>query len=62
EEALRQIASLRPQVDRYFDKVLVNVEDQALRENRLTLLAHLLREFSTVADFSEIVVNPKGKE
>ncbi len=62
EEALRQIASLRPQVDRYFDKVLVNVKDEALRENRLALLAHLLREFSTVADFSEIVVNPKRKE
>lgn len=62
EDALRQIASLRPQVDRYFDKVLVNVKDEALRENRLTLLAHLLREFSTVADFSEIVVNPKTKE
>lgn len=58
EEALRQIASLRPQVDRYFDKVLVMTDDEALRENRLALLAHLLREFSTVADFSEIVVNP----
>jgi glycyl-tRNA synthetase beta subunit len=40
----------------------VNVLDEAVRENRLTLLAHLLREFSTVADFSEIVVNPKSKE
>jgi len=62
EDALRQIASLRPQVDLYFDKVLVMAQDEAVRENRLTLLAHLLREFSTVADFSEIVVNPKGKE
>ncbi|MGH9788943.1 MAG: glycine--tRNA ligase subunit beta [Candidatus Acidiferrales bacterium] len=62
EDALRQVASLRPQVDRYFDKVLVNAKDAAVRENRLTLLAHLLQEFSTVADFSEIVVNPKSKE
>lgn len=59
EEALRQIASLRPQVDRFFDKVLVMAKDERVRENRLTLLAHLLQEFSTVADFSEIVVNPK---
>jgi len=59
EEALRQIASLRPQVDRFFDKVLVMAKDEQVRENRLTLLAHLLQEFSTVADFSEIVVNPK---
>lgn len=62
EEALRQIASLRPQVDRYFDTVLVMAKDEAVRENRLALLAHLLREFSTLADFSEIVVRPRGKE
>ncbi len=58
DEALRRIASLRPQVDRFFDKVLVNAKDERVRENRLTLLAQLLQEFSTVADFSEIVVNP----
>jgi glycyl-tRNA synthetase beta chain len=59
EEVLRQIASLRPQVDRFFDKVLVMAKDERVRENRLTLLVQLLQEFSTVADFSEIVVNPK---
>jgi len=62
EEALRQIASLRPQVDRYFDQVLVMAKDEAVRENRLALLGHLLKEFSTVADFSEIVVGPKTRE
>lgn len=62
EEALRQIASLRPQVDRYFDTVLVMAKDEALRENRLTLLAHVIREFSSIADFSEIVVSAKPKE
>ncbi len=60
EEALRQIASLRPLVDRFFDKVLVMAKDDRVRENRLMLLAQLLREFSTVADFSEIVVNPRS--
>ncbi|HXE74252.1 MAG TPA: glycine--tRNA ligase subunit beta [Candidatus Xenobia bacterium] len=60
EDALRLIASLRPQVDRFFDKVLVMAPDERVRENRLALLAQVLREFSTVADFSEIVVTPKG--
>ena len=61
-EALRQIATLRPQVDRYFDTVLVMAKDEAVRENRLSLLAHLLKEFSTVADFSELGVGPKTRE
>ena len=50
-----RIASLRPKVDLFFDKVLVNAKDEAVRRNRLTLLHNLLTEFSTIADFSEIV-------
>ncbi len=49
------IASLRPFVDRYFDTVMVNVPDEAVRTNRLSMLSDMLRKFSTVADFSEIV-------
>ncbi len=60
-EALRHIASLRPVVDNYFDVVLVNASDPAVRQNRLTLLAQLLQEFSTIADFSEIVAAPKTR-
>jgi glycyl-tRNA synthetase beta chain len=52
---LEAIASLRPKIDLFFDKVLVNVKDEAVRRNRLTLLQNLLTEFSTIADFSEIV-------
>ncbi|MEN6532608.1 MAG: glycine--tRNA ligase subunit beta [Bryobacteraceae bacterium] len=52
---LEAIASLRPQVDMFFDKVLVNAPDENVRRNRLTLLCSLLTEFSAVADFSEIV-------
>ena len=55
EEALSAIASIRPQVDAFFEKVLVNVADSEIRTNRLTLLYFLLGEFSTIADFSEIV-------
>ena len=49
------ISRLRPKVDLFFDKVLVNAADPAVRQNRLTLLSTLLAEFSTIADFSEIV-------
>jgi glycyl-tRNA synthetase beta chain len=55
--ALEMIASLRPKVDLFFDKVLVNASDAKIRQNRLTLLHTLLAEFSTIADFSEIVTN-----
>jgi glycyl-tRNA synthetase beta chain len=54
-EALADIASLRPAVDKFFDDVLVNAKDETIRRNRLALLARLLREFSTIADFAEIV-------
>ena len=54
QEALEYIAGLRPVVDRFFDEVMVMAENETVRNNRLTLLAELLREFTTVADFSEI--------
>lgn len=54
-DALAAIASLRPAVDKFFDDVLVNAKDEKIRHNRLTLLATMLNEFSTIADFAEIV-------
>ncbi len=59
--ALEKIASLRPQVDLFFDKVLVNAKEPEVRINRLTLLSDLLTEFSTIADFSEIVTAGEQK-
>ncbi|MSO21593.1 MAG: glycine--tRNA ligase subunit beta [Acidobacteria bacterium] len=53
--ALQMIASLRPAVDLFFDKVLVMDPDLDIRTNRLCLLDMLLNGFSTIADFSEIV-------
>jgi len=55
ESALLEIAKLRPVVDKFFDKVMVMVDDERVRSNRLALLQTLLKEFSTIADFSEIV-------
>ncbi len=57
QEALAAIATLRPQVDLFFDKVLVMAPDPAVRQNRLAFLSQLLRDFSTLADFSEIVIS-----
>lgn len=54
-DKLSAIASLRPKVDLFFDKILVNDPNEAIRRNRLALLHSLLTEFSTIADFSEIV-------
>jgi len=52
--AMRAIAKLRPAVDAFFDKVTVNVEDKALRENRLKLLNEIRAATRAVADFSRI--------
>jgi glycyl-tRNA synthetase beta chain len=53
-EALEEIAGLRKVVDRFFEEVMVMAEDETVRKNRLALLAELLREFTTIADFSEL--------
>jgi glycyl-tRNA synthetase beta chain len=53
-EALEEIAGLRKVVDRFFEVVMVMAEDEAVRKNRLALLAEILREFTTIADFSEL--------
>lgn len=53
--ALRQMASLRDTVDRFFDKVLVLTDEDHLRQNRLRLLSEISQLFLKVADISEIV-------
>jgi glycyl-tRNA synthetase beta chain len=52
--AMRAMAKLRPHVDAFFDKVTVNAEDRALRENRLKLLNEIRAATRAVADFSKI--------
>ncbi|MGE0340538.1 MAG: glycine--tRNA ligase subunit beta [Xanthobacteraceae bacterium] len=52
--AMAAMAKLRPVVDAFFDKVTVNVEDKALRENRLKLLSEIRDATRDVADFSRI--------
>ena len=53
-EALEEIAGLRKVVDQFFTDVMVMAENDEVRHNRLALLAEILREFTTIADFSEL--------
>ncbi|MGA8273936.1 MAG: DALR anticodon-binding domain-containing protein, partial [Candidatus Sulfotelmatobacter sp.] len=59
-DALLLLSTAREPVDNFFDKVMVMVEDEKVRAHRLALLRTLLKEFSTIADFSEIVAESKN--
>jgi len=54
EGAMRALATLRAPVDAFFDAVMVNVDDEAVRANRLALLARIRTATGQVADFSRI--------
>jgi len=53
--ALETIATLRPYVDAFFDQVMIMDPDTKVRHRRLLMLQRILRTFSGIADFSEIV-------
>jgi glycyl-tRNA synthetase beta chain len=59
-DALLLLSRARVLIDAFFDKVMVMVDDERVRANRLALLQTLLKEFSTIADFSEIVTEGKA--
>lgn len=52
---LNEIAKLLPAINEFFAEIMVMDEDEALRNNRLALLANLANKMKTVADFSKIV-------
>lgn len=52
EQGLKQLAAIRETVDAFFDNVMVNVDDLAIRDNRLALLQQLRNLFLQVADIS----------
>ena len=52
--ALKEISTLRPHVDLFFDDVMVMVDDFALRTNRIALLSSVAALFRNIADFSQI--------
>jgi glycyl-tRNA synthetase beta chain len=53
-QGLTELAGLRPAVDRFFDEVMVMVDDESVKNNRLALLKQLFLCFRRVADFSRI--------
>jgi glycyl-tRNA synthetase beta chain len=58
--ALSHVASLRPLLTKFFDEVMVMVDDEQVRANRLGILRKIYTSFSTIADFSEIVTEGKA--
>jgi glycyl-tRNA synthetase beta chain len=54
QEALEVVAGLRKAVDDFFENVMVMAEKEDVKKNRLALLSEILREFTTIADFSEL--------
>jgi glycyl-tRNA synthetase beta chain len=55
-DALQALASVRAEVDRFFDEVMVNVDEPLLRANRLGLLKALYDQLNAVADISRLAV------
>ncbi|MBI3603645.1 MAG: glycine--tRNA ligase subunit beta [Nitrospirae bacterium] len=55
-KALDSLVALKPAIDGFFDGVMVNADDEALRKNRLSLLHAVDRLFMAFGDFSQIVV------
>jgi glycyl-tRNA synthetase beta chain len=60
DAALASMSRLRQPIDSFFEKVMVLTEDKELREYRLSLLNTLQHQFTTIADFSEIVTESKA--
>jgi len=58
-EALSEIARIRKPLDKFFDDVMVMVDDDRVRTRRLDLLNGIFGSFTTIADFSEIVTEKK---
>ncbi|MBI2308882.1 MAG: glycine--tRNA ligase subunit beta [Rhodocyclales bacterium] len=55
-DALLALSSVRAEVDRFFDDVMVNVDEPLLRANRLGLLKSLFDQLNAVADISKLAV------
>jgi glycyl-tRNA synthetase beta chain len=60
DEALAALATIRRPLDDFFDKVMVMVDDEAVRSSRLCLLQTVASTFQSIADFSEVVTERKA--
>ena len=59
KDALLKASTIRPLVDRFFDDIMVMVENEKLKTNRLSLLKEVSQLFTRFADFSKIVTEKK---
>jgi glycyl-tRNA synthetase beta chain len=59
DEALAGLATIRRPLDDFFDKVMVMVDDESVRNTRLALLQAIATTFQSIADFSEVVTGGK---
>ena len=51
---LQNLFALKPQIDTFFDEVIINAKDELIKNNRLALLGAIYREFLKIADIKEI--------
>ncbi|MBI9030516.1 glycine--tRNA ligase subunit beta [bacterium] len=58
-EAMQVLVSARALIDNFFDQVMVNVEDDKIKGNRLNLLSYIKSSFIKIADLDKIVVDTK---
>lgn len=56
EEHLDALFSLKPQLDHFFDKVMVNAEDEKIKTNRKNLVSSVYKSFKDIADIKEISI------
>ncbi|MCD6432436.1 MAG: glycine--tRNA ligase subunit beta, partial [Sulfurimonas sp.] len=56
EEELDALLGLKPQLDRFFDGVMVNAEDEAVKNNRKSLVASIYKSILKIADIKEVTV------
>ncbi|MDR3177764.1 MAG: glycine--tRNA ligase subunit beta [Campylobacteraceae bacterium] len=56
DEQLRALFALKPFIDTFFNNVMVNVEDQKIKQNRLNIIASIYKAFKSIADIKEISV------
>jgi len=52
--ALNALSSLRAPIDKFFDEVRVMADDEAVKANRLAILANLRQQFIGIADISQL--------
>ncbi len=56
EEKLEALFGLKPYIDNFFDKVMVNDKDEVIKQNRKSLIATIYKAFKVVADIKEISI------